>query len=194
MSRRAKPDGRCGRCRMYERLCLCATIPRLETRTRLVLVIHRDETNKPTNSGLLAVSSLVNSEACVRGLHGGEPPALAFDAATQPLLLFPHADAQPLERFAASPRPVTLIVPDGTWRQAARARHRVPGLAGVPCVALPADEPVARLRAQPHDQRLPTLIAIARALGILEGAEVRVALEQLFFALVERTLRLRGVA
>ncbi len=194
MSRRAKPDGRCDRCRMYVRLCLCATIPRLETRTRLVLVIHRDETNKPTNSGLLAVSSLVNSEVCVRGVQGGEPPALAFDAATQPLLLFPHADAQPLARFAAAARPVTLIVPDGTWRQAARTRHRVPGLADVPCVALPADEPVARLRAQPHDQRLPTLIAIARALGILEGVEVRVALEQLFAALVERTLRLRGVA
>jgi len=168
-------------------------VPPLVTRTRVVLVIHRDETHKPTNSGLLAARSLVNSDVYVRGVRGADAPALAFDPATQPLLLFPHADARPLAEFARSPRPITLVVPDGTWRQAARVRGRVAGLAGVPCVALPPEPTAtARLRAQPDDARLPTLLAIARALGCLEGAPVRTALEALFAALVERTLRLRG--
>jgi DTW domain-containing protein YfiP len=195
MSRCQKPDGRCARCRLYARLCLCAELPRLDTRTRLCLVIHRDEQHKPTNSGLLACASLGNSEVFVRGVHGGDAPALAFDAATQPLLLFPHADAQPLADFARAPRPITLVVPDGTWRQASRVRGRVAGLDGVPCVTLPPEPAAtARLRAQPDDARLPTLLAIARALGVLEGAAVRAALERLFATLVARTLRLRGRA
>ncbi|HEX6839184.1 MAG TPA: tRNA-uridine aminocarboxypropyltransferase [Polyangia bacterium] len=193
MSRRQKPAGRCARCRLYERLCLCASLPRLDTRTRLCLVIHRDELHKPTNSGLLAVASLRNSELCVRGVHGGDAASLALDATTQPLLLFPHADARPLADWARCPRPITLVVPDGTWRQAARVRGRVAGLAEVPCVTLPPEPtPPSRLRAQPDDARLPTLLAIARALGVLEDAATRAALEQLFAALVDRTLRLRG--
>ena len=193
MSGRARSEGRCPRCLLHERACSCARGPRLATRTRVVLVVHRDEIHKPTNSGLLAVASLLNSEAHVRGLRDGEAPALAFDAETQPLLLFPHADAEPIARFTASSRPITLVVPDGTWRQAARVRRRVPGLAALPCVALPAEATAsARIRAQPHDERLPTLVAIARALGILEGAAVRDALEDVFAALVERTLDRRG--
>ena len=177
---------------MYERLCLCALVPRLETRTRLVLVIHRFEAAKPTNSGQLATAALVNSEVYLRGVEGEAAP-LTIDPATQPLLLFPHADAVPLASFAGATRPITLIVPDGTWRQAARVRRRVPGLAEVPCVSLPAEAPAgARLRAQHHAERIPTLAAIARALGLLEGPAVRAALEALHAALVARTLGLRG--
>jgi len=195
MSRCQKPAGRCARCRLYEHVCLCASLPRLDTRTRLCLVLHRDEQHKPTNSGLLAVASLPNSDVCIRGLHGGDAAAPSFDASTQPLLLFPHADARPLADFAQSPRPITLVVPDGTWRQSSRVRARVAGLAEIPCVTLPsAPSAPPRLRAQPDDARLPTLLAIARALGVLEGDAVRTALEDVFAALVARTLRLRGRA
>ena len=62
MSRRDNAEARCRRCRMHEVLCLCALIPRIETRTRLVLVIHRYEERKPTNSGQLAALCLPNSE------------------------------------------------------------------------------------------------------------------------------------
>ena len=74
-------------------------------------------------------------------------------------------------------------------------RGRVAGLGDVPCVTLPpSSAATTRLRAQPDDRRLPTLVAIARALGILEGDAVRAALEQLFATLVERTMQLRGRA
>ena len=96
--------------------------------------------------------------------------------------------------FAGSARPITLIVPDGTWRQASKVRQRMPGLADVPCVSLPPDAPTSyRLRAEFHEGRLATLEAIARALGILEGAHVRTALEELFGIMVERTLWMRGL-
>jgi len=175
-------------------LCLCALVPRIETRTRIVLVIHRYEARKPTNTGRLAASCLTNSETHERGHEGARSEHLGWDAASQPLLLFPFEGAIPLSDWPAS-RPVTLIVPDGTWRQTSRVRARVPGLAEIPCVTLPAGPPTRyRLRSESRHGGLATIEAIARALGILEGPAVQEALERVFSVMVERTLRLRGAA
>ena len=97
MSRRDNAGVRCQRCRLHRSLCLCPLIPRLETRTRLVLVIHRREDRKSTNTGRLATECLPNSEVIVRGDAESHPalPA-AWSPAAQPLLLFPDADAVPL--------------------------------------------------------------------------------------------------
>ena len=171
---------------------MCALIPRLVTRTRLLLIMHRYEDRKSTNTGRLASACLPNSEVLVRGHADAPTRALTFPADTQPLLLFPHDDALPLASFQVG-RPVTLIVPDGNWRQASRVRRRVPGLAHVPCVTLPAGEPSRyRLRAEVHPHGLATCEAIARALGILEGPEVQRAIEQAFEAMVERCRWARG--
>jgi DTW domain-containing protein YfiP len=178
---------------MHGSLCICALVPKLSTRTRLMLLIHRFEDRKPTNTGRLAAACLVNSDVVVRGHEGRPTPEIVFHPGTQPVFLFPVEGATPLTAFAASARPVTLIVPDGTWRQASKVRNRVPGLADVPCVSLPAGAPsIYRLRTEAHSGGLATIEAIARAMGILEGAEVRAAMERVFRAMVERTLWSRG--
>ena len=194
MSRRANGGVRCSRCRLHDSLCLCALIPRLETRTRLVLVIHRREDRKPTNTGRLATECLVNSEVIVRGDSGADPDAPSFwSPAAQPLLLFPDADAVPIVRFADSPRPVTLVVPDGTWRQASKVRQRIPWLRDVPAVCIEHDAPTSyRLRSEIREHGLATMEAIARSFGVLEGAPIRTALEGVLRLLVERTLWARG--
>jgi DTW domain-containing protein YfiP len=179
---------------MHDSLCVCSLIPRVETRTRVVLVIHRVEARKPSNTGRLAAACLPNSAVLVRG-HADAPSApFAPAPGSRPLLLFPHEDAVPLGPVhAAGEGPVTLVVPDGTWRQASKVRQRVPGLRDVPCVSLPPDVPsIYRLRAEAHEHGLATLEAIARALGLLEGPHVRRALEHVFRAMVERTLWSRG--
>ena len=88
-------------------LCVCALIPAIETRTRLVLVIHRAEDRKPTNTGRLAAHCLVEQRgrrARARGRsrrrRSSCPPGRS------PLFLFPHEDAVPLEsdRAVASAR------------------------------------------------------------------------------------------
>ena len=179
MSRRDNADARCPRCRVHASLCVCALIPRIATRTRLVLVVHRREERKPTNTGRLAIACLSNSQAILRGHESSPVAPFAWDGSTQPLLLFPHADAIPIARFAASERPITLIVPDGTWRQAAKVRARVPGLSDVPCVSIEREAPTMyRLRHETRDGGLATIEAIARALGVLEGGHVRSALER----------------
>jgi DTW domain-containing protein YfiP len=178
---------------MHLSLCLCALIPRLETRTRLVLYIHRFEERKPTNTGLLAASCLARSEVRFRGGPDDVSVPFACEEGSEPLVLFPYEGATPLDRFRASGAPVTLVVPDGNWRQASKMYKRVPGLAGLPCVSLP-DGPRSdyRLRAEAHDDGLSTLEAIARAIGILESVEVQRALERVQLAMVERTLWARG--
>jgi DTW domain-containing protein len=193
LTRRDNALVRCPRCQMHGSLCVCALIPRLETRTRVVVVIHRFEYRKPTNTGRLAIECLPNSEILVRGREGPPSPPLFLAATAQPVLLFPHKDAIPIARFAASPRPVTLVVPDGTWRQASKVRRRLPGLEDVPCVTVPIGEPSTyRLRTEAHEHGLATIEAIARALDILEGPHVREALERVFRVMVDRTLWARG--
>jgi DTW domain-containing protein YfiP len=171
-------------------------IPRIETRTRLVLVIHRYEDRKPTNTGRLATECLVNSEVIVRGHEAQPSTSLPFAPETQPVFLFPHEDAVPIERFAASSLPVTLIVPDGSWRQASKVRNRVPGMRDVPCVSLLRGAPSTyRLRVDAHEEGLATIEAIARALHVLEGERgdsVKRELDLVFRAMVERTLWARG--
>ena len=193
MSRRGNAPNRCVRCRMHASLCVCSLLPRLETRTRVCLVIHRFEDRKPTNTGRLATECLVNSQVVVRGEPLEAEAALAWDAGTEPLVLFPYDDALPLAQFAGHERPVTLIVPDGNWRQASKVPKRVPELRGVRCVTLPPGVASRyRLRTEAHDKGMSTLEAIARAVGILESVAIQRELERVLDVMVERTLWSRG--
>jgi DTW domain-containing protein YfiP len=193
MSRRANAAVRCLRCRMHGSLCVCSLIPRLVTRTQLVLVTHRNEDRKSTNTGRLASECLAQSRVLVRGHETSPEDRLEVAAGTRPLLLFPHEGARDLRDFADGEEPVTLIVPDGTWRQASKVRQRVRGLGRVPCVTLPPGPPSRyRLRFESHHNGLATIEAIARALQILEGQSVADALLRVFDAMVERTLWARG--
>ncbi|HET6282533.1 MAG TPA: tRNA-uridine aminocarboxypropyltransferase [Polyangia bacterium] len=193
---------RCRQCRMHRSLCICGLLPSLQTRTRLVLVLHQLEARKTTNTGRLAARCLTNSRIVIRGRDDdaarpgnrepGSTPAL-WAAGSQPLLLLPIEDATPLSQWTPSAAPITLIVPDGTWRQAIRTRKRIAGLAGVPCVTLPGTATSRyRLRHDAQPRRLATLEAIAIAMGILEGPSVQNALEQVFAVMVDRTLWTNG--
>lgn len=199
MSRRNNAANRCERCRMHASLCVCSLVPTLQTRTRVVLVMHRAEDRKSTNTGRLALLSMTNSELLVRGRAEERTDSIAFSEATRPLFLFPHEDAVPLRTVASVPgdeRPVTLVVPDGNWRQASKVRNRVSGMRDVQCVSLPVGAPsIYRLRSEAHAFGLATIEAIARALRVLEGAagpDVEEALLRVFRAMVERTLWSRG--
>jgi DTW domain-containing protein YfiP len=218
MSRGHKPHLRCAECRMHRSLCICALLPRLETRTRVVLLLHQLEIDKPTNTGVVAARCLPNSaivyrgrapEATVRGAsveEQAERLAAAIPAGTRAAFLFPHPSATPLSAWREGP-PVTLIVPDGTWRQAARARSRLGRALALPCVTLTrasdADtgaarsdaasaETSGRLRAISRPGRLATLEALAFALGVLEGRQVEAALMNVFRVMTDRTLWTNG--
>ena len=84
-------------------------------------------------------------------------------------------------------------MPDGTWRQANRVKRRVPGLATVQAVSLPAHHrSYYRLRRTHLGNRLATFEAIALALGILEGPAIAAHLLHIFRAIVDRALWSNG--
>jgi len=187
---------RCPGCRMLIVDCLCELVPRVETRTRVLVVLHHAETQKPSNTGRLALRCLPNSDAVVRGAPDRRTAEPDWAERGDPVVLFPHPDARPLAEFCGGPRPVTLIVPDGTWRQAQRVRRRVAGLADVPCAFITRDAPSAyQLRRTPDSRRLSTMEAIAEALCLLEGTEgpaARDLLLGIFQVMVDRSLRGRA--
>lgn len=194
MSRRPTLVQRCVACRMHLSLCICALVPLVQTRTRLLIVMHQAERRKSTNTGQLAAACLPNSEILIRGHEEHRNDAVPISVGTTAIVLYPAEDAVSLAALAPTlTGPLTLVVPDGNWRQAAKVRRRVAGLGELPCVTLPEAAPSRyRLRAEAHLHGLSTLEAIARALGILEGRAVEDALLFPFRAMVERTLWARG--
>ena len=196
MGTRSKRSERCVRCRMHVALCICGYIPRYDLATRLVLVMHRREEKKPTATGPLALEALSNSELRI---HGHEERPLDLSDLNVPsrrtLLLYPADDAPVLSRelLSRDSRPVTLVVPDGSWRQAAKMGRRLPGLAHGEMVRLPEGVPTAwGIRRESQVEGLATFEAIARALGIIESPAVQSGLEALFRLMVERTIQTRG--
>lgn len=181
---------------MHRDRCLCDVIPRLETKTRLSLVIHSKELRRTTNTGTLAAKALPNSQVLVRGKMG-EPLdlTLLLTSDYRHILFYPSVDAVELtpEFAKQSPLPIQLIVPDGNWRQAGKVHLRHPELAGVPRVAITVPNMAAfHLRAESTSFGMATLQAIAYAYGIIEGDHVKDALLKLYQTKLERTLEGRG--
>jgi tRNA-uridine aminocarboxypropyltransferase len=186
--------GRCARCALHLRLCLCASIEPLLLATRVVVLRHRKEFYKPTNTGRLVPLALARGEIRVFGARDQPLDTAGFlDPQRRTLLLYPSPDSELLVRDERDPRPVTLIVPDSNWRRAHKLATREEQLAGLPRVHLPSGPPSRyQLRYHPDPRFLATFEAVARALGILEGPRVQEQLEQVFRLMVDRTLWSRG--
>jgi len=107
-------------------------------------------------------------------------------------LLFPPDESHPSPGPQAVP-PQTIVVLDGSWRQARRMSHRLPALATLPRFSPPpAVPPPARIRRPPFEGGMSTLEAIARAVAQLEGDRAAQQLDELYACLVQRIQDLRG--
>ena len=139
----------------------------------------------------------MNSKMRVRG-ETREPLDLS-DLLTdryRTFLFYPSVDAVELdhELVAQDGRPIQLLVPDGTWRQARKVHSRHRELKDVPRVKISApDISKFHLRAQHRPEGMATLQAIAHALGVIEGDLVKAQLMKLYDAKVERTMLGRGL-
>src|SRR5689334_18267792 len=142
-------DLRCPTCLLLRRVCLCADLPRVVTRTRVVIVRHHLERFRSSNSGRLAHLALPNSEIVE---HGGVGGVAVLPPLTGAWLMFPEgapATAAPV------PPPRQLIVLDATWSQARRMYRKLAALRGLPILRLPdAPMPAARLRESPAPGRV----------------------------------------
>lgn len=186
------PRACCARCLRPERVCVCALLPRLAPRTRVVIVQHPREHRVAIGTARMTVRALQGARLVV-GVQVDDDPALAAalaDPAAPPVLLMPGPGARNL-RTDPPPGPVTLVAVDGTWHHARKMLKVNPRLAALPRYAIDPDTPSAyRIRREPSAECLSTLEALSQALGWLEGdPEAYRALMVPFRAMVDAQLR-----
>ena len=166
---------RCPRCLVHEDNCFCETVTRTKIQNKLSIILFKKERWLPSNTANLALMSIEPSEKFERG-HKDMTLSEDFvrPEGYHPLYLFPSDDAQELttDFIENISKPINLIVPDGTWRQAKKIHKREEYLADIQHVKISPKQPSRyTLRRQKYEFGLSTFEAIAEALRVLEGEE-----------------------
>ncbi|HZX16589.1 MAG TPA: DTW domain-containing protein [Pseudomonas sp.] len=188
------PRPQCPRCTRPAERCLCALIPCLASRTRVLILQHPSEVRHALNTARLAALGLSNAELLV-GEVFESLAALLQQPGYCACLLFPGEQAQSVMEFAGQHNelPLLLVVPDGTWRKARKLLHLNPLLADLPRVVLPAGlQSRYRLRKAPMPGALSTIEAIVSALNTVEAPVCFDALLKPFEVLIEGQIEAMG--
>lgn len=144
---RGKSVVRCDACQLAAFACICPWQPRLVVSCEFVLLMHRDEVFKPTNTGRL-IADVLPAQTHVFCWSRTEPDpallALLNDTQRRCVVVFPAeaAGSASIQREVVRELPVdgkltTFILLDGTWKQSGRMFHLSRWLDTVPCVQLP---------------------------------------------------------
>jgi DTW domain-containing protein YfiP len=176
--RRAGIFHRCSGCKLNNNLCVCSSIKPLKIESHVSLIVHVRELKLTSNTAHFVNKMLPdNSRLMIRGKMNEVFNAQnVLRSEEKELFLYPHEDAVELnEDFRSkNPGPYHLIVPDGNWHQARKVRQREEALKNILAVKLPTGIMTEyKLRKAPHPEWVCTYEAVAHALGILEGSEVR---------------------
>lgn len=151
---RGKSVVRCSTCKLAARACICAYTPAGECQSEFILLIHRDELFKPTNSGKL-VAQLYPQNTQVFCWQRTTPDAHLLEILADPnrrcMLLYPEAPVNDNQTAnAQSLREVhtdipqdnkisTFILLDGTWKQSTRMLRLSRWLDNIACLSLSQD-------------------------------------------------------
>jgi DTW domain-containing protein YfiP len=166
---------RCPRCSLPPQLCICDTLPPVETRLPVHVLIHRGEVRKPSSTGALITRAVTGATGHVferetRCSTARGFPAAAGEPGRELWILHPCGDPLPPSAGSGTavpePRPGILLL-DGTWRQAGEMLRSVEGLGR--CVSL-ADVGAEPSRYWLRDQPSVTQLSTAEALmGVFRG-------------------------
>jgi DTW domain-containing protein YfiP len=147
----------------------------VETRTRVLILQHPRERDVAIGTARMASLCLPNSELAI-GADWSESARLKAalsDPERPAVLLYPGEGA--IDVTANPPAgPVTLIVVDGTWRQARNLVKHNPAIAALPKYAFTPPAPSNyRIRKEPDEAYVSTIEALFYVLGALEGDPAR---------------------
>jgi DTW domain-containing protein YfiP len=165
----------CPRCRRPTVVCWCGWLRPFRPRTQIVILQHPREQHKPIGSARMTHLTLLGSELHV-GVRFDDDPAAAralANPAAPAVLLYPGPQAQPIETLPRD-EPRTLVVVDGTWRQARSVVRLNRVLQQLPRVRLDPSTPSEyQIRSQPQPDFVSTVEAVRLALRALEGDDPR---------------------
>jgi len=144
---RGKSVIRCEHCQLAIYACICQWQPQLNSRSEFVLLLHRIEVFKPTNTGRL-IADIFPAQTHAFCWSRTEPEQalldLLHDENRQCFIVFPadtpEAKAKSRAVFTEIPddgKIKTFILLDATWKQSGRMFHLSKWLENIPCVSLP---------------------------------------------------------
>ncbi len=171
------------RCRRAKEACLCPTTPPMETRSRIVLLMHpKEDRRERTGTGRLACLNLAKAEIIPGIALDGHPRVrgLIDDPGNQAVLLYPSPGAINLSepggattRFAEEigGRNLVVFLVDATWACSKAVLRGSPGIAGLPRLQFrPREKSRWVIKRQPREHCLSTIEAIHELLCALEAA------------------------
>ncbi|CAE7428152.1 tapT [Symbiodinium necroappetens] len=114
------PGDRCTQCWLMRKHCCCKGLPRIETRLRVYVLMHRLEIGQRKASNTAKLLKHFGAELLCWGVeeHDARLQQLLVDDEEGTVVLFPSPDAVEASSLAAAPRQV--IVLDGGWRECVR--------------------------------------------------------------------------
>ncbi|WP_018417188.1 tRNA-uridine aminocarboxypropyltransferase [Teredinibacter turnerae] len=170
---RGKSVVRCSVCQLAQYACICPYRPELSSRNEFVLLLHRNEVFKPTNTGRLIADALP-ANTRVSCWHRTEPEAellaLLADPQRRCCVVFPDDGDGPSQAHAPLADPLqrtTFLLLDGTWKQGRRMLRLSRWLDQVPRLTLP--DALVRgytVRKSLHEHQLATAEAGALCLAL----------------------------
>jgi len=165
----------CPRCLRPPPFCPCRSLPRVATRTRVLLLQHPREARLAIGSAWLLQAGLVNVESHRGVSFEASDRVRALAQAPGAVLLAPGGP--PAAEVARAGPPSLLVVVDATWKQAEKMMQANPGLASLPRASVDAGRSSGYrdLRREPAPGLLSTVEAVALALGAFEGGPERFA-------------------
>ncbi|WP_196137627.1 tRNA-uridine aminocarboxypropyltransferase [Aliikangiella sp. G2MR2-5] len=118
---------RCNGCQLNPELCICALQPNLSTNIDFILIYHRDEIFKPSNTGRLIADTFPQNTYAFCWNRKTPPPellSLLNDKERRCVIVYP-AESSESRRINSSieqqeNKRLTLILLDATWRQSRR--------------------------------------------------------------------------
>lgn len=175
-------------------MCICALLPQVANRTRVRILQHPREKNRPIGTVRFAKLGLEHCDVDVHVPWSGQPSTLAQRLSPGTAVLFPSPKARAVETLQPHERPSELLVLDGTWNQVKALVRANPWLEELPHVYLAAPEPSRyRIRAEPQIHYVSTLEAIVATLQALEPETQGFdALLQAFVAMIDTQVSYEG--
>jgi DTW domain-containing protein YfiP len=172
----------CYRCFWPEKLCWCASLRPMATRTRFVFLMHPKEfKEEKAGTGRLTHLCLPNSEIHMGTAFDGDEAvqALINDPKNFPVLLYPGKDALNLStatelqvsglRSQVSQKQLVVFLLDATWSGARKMLRLSPSLQRLPRIMFTPSAPSRYvIKQQPVEGCLSTLEAVHELLLVLE--------------------------
>lgn len=160
---------RCPNCQLSQQTCICASRENRASQLEFVLLFHSEEIYKPTNTGRLIADLFPNN--CHAFIWSRTEPSadlqrLLQDPKRDCYLLFPPRENDDRPNVSAphqNEKITTLVILDGSWKQARKMYSQSHWLKDLPALHLTAERIKGYQLRQSHEQ---DYLATCEAVGL----------------------------